>query len=257
MSWRSSFSASPSPALAVTISTGWPSASGSDEVDDPAVVVGRAVALLRLVAIEDADGHRGPGEAGADVGGEIGAGGAVGQFTDGAVGKGDAHRALMLDHVHAHALGDGGAVGVEQLSLLLAALGLGRDLEADGVAPASSVTVLTVLPRLSFALASAEEPSTSLSVRPADRLRERDQRGAQLRLAGVSKRGARIARREVRLRRREQVGLRLAEDHVVDRGEVGLRAVDDAGRDRGVPLRTWTSATRSPSRKRTPTNESP
>ena len=68
------------------------------EVDDPAVVVGRPVALLRLVAVEDADGHRGPGEAGADVGGEVGSGGAVGKFTDGAVGEGDAHRALRLDH---------------------------------------------------------------------------------------------------------------------------------------------------------------
>ena len=74
------------------------------EVDDPAVVVGRAVPLLRLALVEDTDGHRGPGEARTDVGGEIGSGGAVGKFTDGAVGKGDAHRALRLDHGHAHAL---------------------------------------------------------------------------------------------------------------------------------------------------------
>ena len=80
MSWRSSFSASPSPSLAVTISTVAPSGSGRREVEDAAVVVGRAVALLRLGAVEDADGHRGPGEAGADVGGEVGAGGAVGEF---------------------------------------------------------------------------------------------------------------------------------------------------------------------------------
>ena len=66
------------------------------EVDDPPVVVGRPVPLLRLVAVEDADGQRGPGEARADVGGEIGSGGAVGKFTDGAVGKGDAHRRRML-----------------------------------------------------------------------------------------------------------------------------------------------------------------
>ena len=66
------------------------------QIDDPPVVIRRPVPLLRLVAVEDADGHRGPGEAGADVGGEVGSGGAVGQFTDGAVGKRDAHRGRML-----------------------------------------------------------------------------------------------------------------------------------------------------------------
>ena len=66
------------------------------QVPDPAVVVRRPVALLRAVAVEHADGHRGPGEAGADVGGEVGSGGAVGQFTDGAVRERDAHRARML-----------------------------------------------------------------------------------------------------------------------------------------------------------------
>ena len=102
MSWRSSFSASPSPALAVTISTGSPSTQRQREVADPPVVVRRAVALLRAVAVEDADGHRGPGEAGADVGGEVGSGGAVGQFTDGAVRERDAHRAADASYVDAH-----------------------------------------------------------------------------------------------------------------------------------------------------------
>ena len=116
MSWRSSLSASPSPALAVTISTGCAVGERLGEVDDAPVVVRRPVALLRLVAVEDADGQRRAGEAGADVGGEVGSGGAVGKFTDGAVGERDAHRALRLDHPHAHALGDV-AAGSDELLL--------------------------------------------------------------------------------------------------------------------------------------------
>ena len=61
------------------------------EVDDPAVVVRRPVPLLDLLAIQDTNGQRRTGEARADIGGEVGSGGAVGKLTDRAVGKGDAH----------------------------------------------------------------------------------------------------------------------------------------------------------------------
>ena len=85
MSWRSSFER-----VAVALLGGDDlhaarRRAAARQVADAPVVVGAAVALLR--AVDDADGQRGAGEAGADVGGEVGAGGAVGQLAGGAVGK--------------------------------------------------------------------------------------------------------------------------------------------------------------------------
>ena len=81
MSWRSSFSASPSPRLGGDDLDRLAVGQRLREVADAAVVVGRPVALLRL-AVEDADGQRRAGEARADVGGDVGAGRAVGKFAD-------------------------------------------------------------------------------------------------------------------------------------------------------------------------------
>ena len=61
------------------------------QIPDPAVVVGGAVALLDFLAIQDTNGQRRTGQAGADIGGEVGSGGTVGKLTDRAIGKGDAH----------------------------------------------------------------------------------------------------------------------------------------------------------------------
>ena len=66
-------------ASAVTISTVVAVGQRPREVAHAPVVVGRPVALLRL-AVEDADGQRRAREAGADRGGGVGAGGAVGEF---------------------------------------------------------------------------------------------------------------------------------------------------------------------------------
>ena len=106
------------------------------------------------------------GEARTDVGGEVGSGGAVGKFTDGAVGKRDAHRALRLDHGHAHALRGRVAVGAGEFerSFCLPRLAFAGTLNENEVAPASSVSVLDlVLPRVSVASVSAELPSTTFS----------------------------------------------------------------------------------------------
>ena len=91
MSWRSSFSASPSPAFAVRISIGCPSVSGTSRSMIRPSSYAVPSRFSDLVAVQDTNGQRRTGEAGADIGGEVGSGGAVGKLTDRAVGKGDAH----------------------------------------------------------------------------------------------------------------------------------------------------------------------
>ena len=143
------------------------------------------------------------------------------------------------------------------LSFCLPLLGLRRNAEVHASQRAAVVVKRrTVRPSVSVRWRRSGAEHDLQRAPGADLAGQRDQRRPQRRRGrGLDDR---LAREEgLRLARGLLVGERLAEDDVVDRGDVGLRLLGLTRRERLGAAATTTRATRSPPVKRTLTNESP